>query len=214
MKKKIKEITEEQRKKTHSLAQEFKKFISRGSVIDMAVGVIMGSAFSAIVTAVVNILLTLCTRGIPGGISGLITVLPPLNATQMAPEGYQNTYTRAEFLELTENSSSTVLSSSYVLNGETYYYKSLPILNWGALLTALVDFILIAAFLFLIVKIVGYAKTKKEAFLAVEQEKYFQKHPEERPSPVVPGAPAPTEVDLLKDIKSELIKLNEGKEKK
>jgi large conductance mechanosensitive channel len=214
MKKKIKEITEEQRKKTHSLAQEFKKFISRGSVIDMAVGVIMGSAFSAIVTAVVNILLTLCTRGIPGGIGGLITVLPPLNATQMAPEGYQNTYTRAEFLELTENSSSTVLSSSYVLNGETYYYKSLPILNWGALLTALVDFILIAAFLFLIVKIVGYAKTKKEAFLVAEQEKYFQKHPEERPAPVVPGAPAPSEVDLLKDIKSELIKLNEGKEKK
>lgn len=33
---------------------EFKLFISRGSVIDLAVGVMMGSAFSAIVTSLVN----------------------------------------------------------------------------------------------------------------------------------------------------------------
>ena len=33
---------------------EFKKFISRGNVVDMAVGVIIGSAFSAIVTALTN----------------------------------------------------------------------------------------------------------------------------------------------------------------
>ena len=33
---------------------EFKEFISRGSVIDLAVGVIIGSAFTAIVTSLVN----------------------------------------------------------------------------------------------------------------------------------------------------------------
>ena len=33
---------------------EFKKFISRGNVIDMAVGVIMGSTFTKIVTSLVN----------------------------------------------------------------------------------------------------------------------------------------------------------------
>lgn len=33
---------------------EFKEFISRGSVMDLAVGVIMGSAFTAIVTSLVN----------------------------------------------------------------------------------------------------------------------------------------------------------------
>jgi len=33
---------------------EFKAFISRGSVIDLAVGVIIGGAFGAIVTALVN----------------------------------------------------------------------------------------------------------------------------------------------------------------
>ena len=36
------------------LINEFKEFISRGSVIDLAVGVIIGSAFTAIVTSLVN----------------------------------------------------------------------------------------------------------------------------------------------------------------
>ena len=34
--------------------EEFKKFIARGNVLDMAVGVIMGSAFTAIVNSLVN----------------------------------------------------------------------------------------------------------------------------------------------------------------
>lgn len=39
------------------MIQEFKKFISRGNVLDMAVGVIIGGAFGKIVTSVVNDLL-------------------------------------------------------------------------------------------------------------------------------------------------------------
>ena len=34
--------------------EEFKKMILRGNIIDMAVGVIIGSAFSKIVTSLVN----------------------------------------------------------------------------------------------------------------------------------------------------------------
>ncbi|MBQ8792496.1 MAG: MscL family protein, partial [Clostridia bacterium] len=33
---------------------EFKKFISRGNIMDLAVGVIVGGAFTAIVTALTN----------------------------------------------------------------------------------------------------------------------------------------------------------------
>ena len=33
---------------------DFKKFISRGNILDMAVGVIVGNAFSAIVTSFTN----------------------------------------------------------------------------------------------------------------------------------------------------------------
>ena len=36
------------------ILKEFKEFISKGNVIDMAVGVIIGSAFSKIVTSLVN----------------------------------------------------------------------------------------------------------------------------------------------------------------
>ena len=34
--------------------EEFKKFIARGNVIDLAVGVIIGGAFSSIVTSLVD----------------------------------------------------------------------------------------------------------------------------------------------------------------
>lgn len=37
---------------------EFKKFIARGNVLDMAVGVVIGSAFTGIVTSIVENLLT------------------------------------------------------------------------------------------------------------------------------------------------------------
>ena len=36
------------------MIKEFKKFIARGNVLDLAVGVVMGSAFSNIVTSLVN----------------------------------------------------------------------------------------------------------------------------------------------------------------
>lgn len=41
-------------KKSTGLWQEFKEFISRGSVIDLAVGMVVGAAFTAIVTSLVN----------------------------------------------------------------------------------------------------------------------------------------------------------------
>ena len=52
--------------------QEFKKFISRGNIIDMAIGVIIGSAFSAIVTALTNkILMPLINAMLAMGGNGL-----------------------------------------------------------------------------------------------------------------------------------------------
>lgn len=45
---------EELLKKGNNTFTEFKKFISKGNVVDLAVGVIIGSAFGKIVTSVVN----------------------------------------------------------------------------------------------------------------------------------------------------------------
>ncbi len=45
-------------KKAFTLAKEFKDFISRGNVLDMAVGVIVGGAFTSIVNSLVNDIFT------------------------------------------------------------------------------------------------------------------------------------------------------------
>lgn len=50
------------------MLKEFKKFISRGNVLDMAVGIIIGSAFTAIVTSLVNDILTPLIGLIIGGL--------------------------------------------------------------------------------------------------------------------------------------------------
>lgn len=61
------------RKGSEKVIKEFKKFISRGNVLDLAVGVIIGGAFSAIVTSLVENIFTPLIGLVMGGIdfSGL-----------------------------------------------------------------------------------------------------------------------------------------------
>ena len=74
-------------KKGPGLWAEFKEFINRGNAFMLAVGVVIGGAFGAIVNAFVNILLSLATWAVPGGLKGLVTVLPALNDAQRGPVG-------------------------------------------------------------------------------------------------------------------------------
>ena len=55
-------------KKISKSADEFKVFISRGNVVDMAVGVIVGGAFGKIVTSLVNDLLMPLIGVVIGGL--------------------------------------------------------------------------------------------------------------------------------------------------
>lgn len=48
--------------------KEFKEFIARGNVLDMAIGIIMGSAFTAIVTSMVDDILMPIISGLTAGI--------------------------------------------------------------------------------------------------------------------------------------------------
>lgn len=51
-----------------SVVKEFKAFVARGNVIDLAVAVVLGAAFSAIVTAIVNgLIMPLVGKALPGG---------------------------------------------------------------------------------------------------------------------------------------------------
>ena len=50
------------------MLEEFKKFIMRGNVVDLAVGVIIGVAFGAIVTSLVNDIIMPIIGAITGGL--------------------------------------------------------------------------------------------------------------------------------------------------
>lgn len=54
--------------KTNKTISEFKKFIAKGNVMDMAVGVIIGGAFGKIVTSLVNDILMPIIRVLIGGL--------------------------------------------------------------------------------------------------------------------------------------------------
>ncbi len=206
-------------KKVSGIFAEFKKFISRGNVLDMSVGVIMGGAFGAIVTAFTNILLSLATWGVPGGLKGLVTVLPALNDTQRGPVGqaFSSSELVAKTIEfaasqdvtITKDSDTfvqwqTALLGKYTLHGTTFTYNLSAVIDWGSFINAIISFLIIALTLFIILKIVSGYNKKKEEWKAKELEKYYEKHPDERPVPEEPGAPVPTELDVLLEIRDAL----------
>lgn len=64
------------KKPEFKLLKEFKAFITKGNVVDLAVGMIIGAAFTAIVTALVNSIFKPLINAIPmGDLQGLITML-------------------------------------------------------------------------------------------------------------------------------------------
>ena len=67
--KKIKKEKEVAVKKIKGGVSDFKAFISRGNVVDMAVGVIIGAAFGKIVTSIVNDLLMPLIGIVLGGVN-------------------------------------------------------------------------------------------------------------------------------------------------
>ena len=108
---------------------EFKKFITRGNVLDMAVGVIVGGAFTAIVNGVSNFIL----KPIINWVLALI----------LGGEGLSGAI--------------TFLSKGYATDGTIDLANSIYI-DWGAFISAVINFFLIALVLFTIVKIMNEIK--------------------------------------------------------
>ena len=214
--------------------KEFKEFINKGNAFMLAVGVVIGSAFSAIVNAFVNILLSVATWAVPGGLKGLVTVLPALNDAQKGAAFAETvggatfnaqSFSLAEANDMTikfaaaQGKSLTVDAADFVqwknsllglydLHGATYTSKMSAVIDWGTLINAFISFIIIALVLFIIVKVANTVAAKNAEIKAKAQEAYYEKHPEERPVPPEPGKPAPTETELLGQILVELKKSN------
>ncbi|MBE5744256.1 MAG: large conductance mechanosensitive channel protein MscL [Clostridiales bacterium] len=101
---------------------EFKKFITRGNVLDMAVGVIVGGAFTGIVNGLSN--------------NVLKPIINWLLSLVLGKEGLSGAI--------------TMLSPSYV-DGVLDLASSIYI-DWGAFISSIINFLLIAFVLFVIVK--------------------------------------------------------------
>lgn len=180
-----KEAKAKRKENGETLWNDFKKFVSKGNVLDMAVGVIMGSAFGAIVTALTNILLSVCTWGVPGGIKGLVTVLPAVNDAQKGLDGIGQTFQAADLQTIAKNLAEvtygkdtvaatptlienvkTTILGKYTLHGTTYTYNLSAVIDWGTFINAIISFLIIAITLFTIVKVFNSLKAKRAAFEA------------------------------------------------
>lgn len=178
------ELKRQRKAAGEGLVNDFKKFITRGNVLDMAVGVIIGGAFNAIVTAFVNILMSICTWRVPGGIKGLVTVLPAANDAQkgmntaiglgqkfeasqlhdLATKLANQTYTPEQVqgnLQLIESAKSTIIGK-YNLHGTTYVYKLSSTIDWGTFINAVISFLIVAVTLFIVVKVAARMKKFRE----------------------------------------------------
>ncbi|MBE6696657.1 MAG: large conductance mechanosensitive channel protein MscL [Ruminococcaceae bacterium] len=113
---------------------EFKKFITRGNVLDMAVGVIVGGAFTAIVNALSNNIL----KPIINWILALI----------LGKDSLSDLYT---FLLRTEVTNAETGEVTVDLANSIY-------IDWGAFINAIINFLLIALVLFSIVRIINRMK--------------------------------------------------------
>lgn len=103
---------------------EFKTFITRGNVLDMAVGVIVGGAFTAIINALSNNILKPL-------INWLLSAI-------MGSESLSEVY--------------TVLKGVYDETTGALVLENSIYIDWGAFINAIINFILIAFVLFCIVK--------------------------------------------------------------
>ena len=117
MKDTIKKVGEKAKKevKEHKIIDEFREFIARGNVLDLAVGVIIGSSFQKIVTSLTD------------------NIISPILGC----------FTEVDF-------------NSYALNIGNFHLK------YGAFLTDVINFNIMAFIVFLMVKFMNRIFIKKE----------------------------------------------------
>lgn len=115
------------------MLNEFKTFIARGNVLDLAVGIIIGAAFTAIVSSLVADLINPVIGLIIGGID------------------FSNLY----FTLAGDVAPGTSLSAAREAGANVFAY--------GSFLMAVVNFLIIAFVVFMLVRTVNKLKAKEEA---------------------------------------------------
>src|SRR5512141_1924981 len=115
------------------MLKEFKEFIARGNVIDLAIAVVLGVAFGKIITSLVE---------------GII--MPPIGLL-LGKVDFASL-----FLVLDQTKGTPVSLADAKAKG-------IPVIAYGAFINDIVNFVIIAFVIFLIVKMVNAIKKKEEA---------------------------------------------------
>jgi large conductance mechanosensitive channel len=134
-----------------SMGSEFKAFINQGNVLGLAVGVIIGGGFGKIVSSLTDDIIMPIVGAVTGGVD------------------FSN-----KFIVLGDAAGKDVSTLAQVKEAGVAF------LGWGSLLTAIINFIIMAFIVFMIVK---------------QANKVMP-----------PAAAGPTEVDLLTEIRDSLKK--------
>ncbi len=117
---------------------EFKEFISRGNVVDLAVGLIIGSAFTAIVTSLVNNIIMPAVGMLTGGI---------------------------DFSNLKIVLKEAVAGADGLIDPTTEVA-----IGYGVFISTIINFLLVALSVFILIKVIGKFRRKKEEEPAPEPE--------------------------------------------
>lgn len=163
--------------------KEFAEFINKGNALALTIGVILGTAFSGIVDAVNQ------------------KVVSPLIGAAMGKN-----YDLSEVL---------VLPLSYGIDPETGKQVITNAIYFGALLQAVLDFLIIAAVLFIIFKIAANIRYSAKKTAEMIQECFDEEEPKVEPTPetlpeVVAEPVLSPEVLLLTEIRDYLSKMHDN----
>ncbi|KAI9345812.1 large-conductance mechanosensitive channel [Zopfochytrium polystomum] len=155
-----------------SVLEDFKNFINRGNVVDLAVGVVMGTAFTSIVNSLVNDLVTpiigLATQNNLEQTFLVIRCGKSANCTTGSNHGYAS-------------------KAAATADGAVTW-------NWGNFIQTLINFILISVVVFFLVKLYSAAflrKKKVEAPKTKECEECCEKIDLKAKKCKFCGSPAP-----------------------
>jgi large conductance mechanosensitive channel len=119
------------------MLKEFKAFIAKGNVLDLAVAVIIGAAFATIATSLTEDIIMPVVGAIFGGLdfSSYFTLLGPV------PEGYRGSMTDYAALKA----------------------AGAPVLGWGEFISVVINFLILAFIIFLLVRAATKVMRKNEA---------------------------------------------------
>ena len=145
-----------------SLAKEFKEFISRGNVVDLAVGVIIGGAFGGIVSSLVK-----------------DVIMPPI--------GYMMSGIDFSSLKLVIAQATSSQDPKFPNDPTKLITHPEVAIGYGAFLNTVINFLIVAAVIFAVIKAINSLKRK------------------EAEAPAAPAAPT-TDQLLLTEIRDLLAK--------